>query len=695
MIPRTYPSTDASNGQPQLIGYYLSSVIGLTRWVDYIPVRFNSYLNGVENNYNLDGYIPVTTISSITGLTPFKDYVPLYIDNTSTDVWTSNVTGYVPIGLRKSVNASLELDFTKTEVLDSRITFTRASSATVTNSSGLIVPAAFNLLPYSEQFDNASWVKTNATVNSNVIVSPDGATSSDKLVEDTTANAHTIGQAYSFVAGTTYVTSVYAKLDESNRRIQIVFPSVAFTTTGRACFNLTTGIVTTSASVSSASLVNVGNGWYRCTATATATTTVSGNLRLTLANSDSANLAATEYTGDGTSGVFIWGAQLNTGILSSYSPTVATSSFGPRFDYDGATLAPKGLLIEEQRTNLLTYSDQFDNVAWTKTRATITANAVTSPDGTVNADKLIEDTSAGTHSARNATSVTITSGTTLTATVYAKAAESASICVGIGDGAGINISRATFNLSTQAITFITTAAANVSTPIPLITPVGNGWFRCSVTATVSNVTTAQAWYFRVSSGGGISYTGDGVSGIYIWGAQLETGTFPTSYIPTVASQVTRIADSAVMTGTNFSSWYNAVEGTLYSVASTLDVTAARIGVAITDGTNNNRIQNGYGTAPLAFVSASGTSQMSQGFGSITPVNNVFSKVSLAYKLNNGNAAVNNTLGTLNTSLTVPVVDRLQLGNLSVGTGSNLNGNIRKIAYYPIRLSDSELREITI
>ena len=222
----------------------------------------------------------------------------------------------------------------------------------------------------------------------------------------------------------------------------------------------------------------------------------------------------------------------------------------PRIDFNPTTGECNGLLIEEQRTNLLTYSSEFNNAAWQKTRASIISNIIVAPDGTLTGDKLVEDTTAGSHTVRNATSVTIASGTTLTASAYFKAAEGTFATIGIGDGAGINISRATFNLSSETITVTYTANANVSTPITSFTPVGNGWYRCSVTATVSNVTVAQAWYWKGQNSNGTgSYTGDGNSGIYIWGAQLEVGAFPTSYTPTTATFTSRASSATYFDST--------------------------------------------------------------------------------------------------------------------------------------------------
>ena len=370
----------------------------------------------------------------------------------------------------------------------------------------------------------------------------------------------------------------------------------------------------------------------------------------------------------------------------------------PRFDYNPTTLAPLGLLIEEQQTNLLTYSEQFNAAAWTKSRVTITADAIVSPDGTMDADKMTDDTGTGSHTVRNATSVTITSGTTLTASVFAKAAEGAYVIVGIGDGGGSNISRATFNLSTKEITNLTTPAANVSAPIPVITSVGNGWYRCTVTATVTGVTAAQQWIFKgANSNGSATYTGDGTSGIYIYGAQLEAGAFATSYIPTVASQVTRAADAAVMTGTNFSSWYNATEGTLlveFAWEGLRSVAGQRI-MILDDGTNTTYwglLATG-GNGMQNPVVISGTTEATNSTPSTVYTASTPYKQAVALALNNSVGAINRTAGTTDTTVGVPSgLTTARFAATSTGTVSNIW--FRKIAYYPRRLTNNELQGIT-
>jgi hypothetical protein len=195
-----------------------------------------------------------------------------------------------------------------------------------------------------------------------------------------------------------------------------------------------------------------------------------------------------------------------------------------------------------------------------------------------------------------------------------------------------------------------------------------------------------------------TYTGDGYSGIYIWGAQLEAGAFPTSYVKTVASQVTRSADSASMVGANFSSWYRADVGTLYAEGG-VDTTipsSKEFGLATLAGSAPQAVI-GFDYSPnsstINAVVFNGTVQ-AFGFGQpITIPDLQYVKTIIAYKFNdfarsvNGNAVVTDTLGL------VPQPDKLNIGSYLAGT-ERARLHIKKISYYPQRLSNLQLQSLT-
>ena len=569
--------------------------------------------------------------------------------------------------------------------LDPRITFSRGSNATLVDSTGKITYAPANLVLRSEEFDNASWAKTNSTVTANAAVAPDGTSTADKLVENTANGIHSAVQTVTVVSGTTYAFSAYVKAAERDfALIQSNFGNNVYGTV-----NLSTGATNLIGGTGALNAVSVGDGWWRVSLTA-ASSNPSGAFNIYTAT----NSTTFSYTGDGTSGIFIWGAQLEPVTYqttpSTYNATTSAAYYGPRFDYDPVTLAPKGLLIEEQRTNLLTYSEQFDNAAWQKAAATATANATTAPDGTSTADKVVATATTAFHGIYQAPTGTVAS---YTYSVYAKAAEYSKLQIANSTAGTWS---ATFDLATGA----TIATGGVSVLSSSIQSVGNGWYRCSITFTGAAIPAAHIMMGYPNTGAtlnnfGVQYTGDGTSGLFLWGAQLELGAFATSYIPTVASTVTRSADVATMTGTNFSSWYNQSEGTI--VASILSApvnTIAQQALYLSDGTANNTIftrRNSVGSVATA-VSSGGVTQGDVSAGSAVAGSAAY-KYAFAYAANDLAESVNGSAVGTDTSATIPTLSQMNLG-ASVANTQLLNGHIRQIAYYNTRLSNSQLQTLT-
>jgi hypothetical protein len=362
----------------------------------------------------------------------------------------------------------------------------------------------------------------------------------------------------------------------------------------------------------------------------------------------------------------------------------------PRFDFSPVTLAPLGLLIEEQRVNLFLYSAQFDNAAWVKGNSTVTANATTSPDGTANADKLVENTATSTHQITQQTA--FVSGTTYTWSFFVKAAERSVVRVLFPAAAFTSNLTANFDLATGAWR---TASPTPSAALTLTSQnAGNGWYRITAsTAATASVNQTILLLMCDSPSNTGNYTGDGTSGVFIWGAQLEAGAFPTSYIPTVASTVTRAADVAVMTGTQFSPWYNQNEGTIIASWSTTSVVVpTALGVfGVSDGTANERIQ-------IRRVPAANEASFIVVDGGVVQYNTPITASSginisaLAYRVNDFISANNGTLGAADLSGTLPTPTQAEIG---FGQGlTYLNGHLRNVTYYPTRLTDAQLQALT-
>ena len=378
------------------------------------------------------------------------------------------------------------------------------------------------------------------------------------------------------------------------------------------------------------------------------------------------------------------------GVLQTVASGVARSNNNQ--DYDPVTLAPRGFLVEEQRTNLLTYSAQFDNAAWQKINSTINANVGVSPDGTANADKLEE--TAVTNFFAVVQNPTAAFSTTYTWSCFAKAAERNQITVNFS---AITNVAAIFNLVTGAVV---TQGAGITSASG--TSVGNGWFRFSITFTTPS-SGLNLLYHVVgpSVNGNPTYAGVAGFGILIWGAQLEAGAFPTSYIPTTTTALTRAADVASVN--TLSPWYNSVEGTLYgefAVAGYAPTSSFSIPAVLSDNTNNNVISvantntganlysygeiNTGGVSQAGFYGASG---LSFGVGSVR-------KSAIAYAANNFAFTTQGAAVQTDTSGTVPTVSRLYVGVGATGGSLFLNGYLRRVSYYPTRLSNAQLQAIT-
>lgn len=366
----------------------------------------------------------------------------------------------------------------------------------------------------------------------------------------------------------------------------------------------------------------------------------------------------------------------SAGVLTSAAINEA------RFDYNPSTLAPLGLLIEEARTNSELYSEDFANAHWSKSNSTVSSNVISAPDGNLTGDKLITD--SGLTNGQAFAAVVLTASTTFTFSCFAKAAEWSWVNLETRGPENINVG-AWFNLSAGTVG---TVSAGVTASI---TPVGNGWYRCVTTRTTGTGATASRQRVQSTNADNTLSTGDGTSGIYIWGAQLEAGAFPTSYIPTTTTALTRSADVATMTGTNFSSWFNASEGTVFVSAQFTESVALKTIYEINDNTTSNHLRatvNANVTTPIFQVS-NVTAQAAITLGSAAL--NVFLMTN-AYKVNDFSAALGGTLGTPDTSGSLPTVTQLTIGRRI--TDRYLNGYIQRITYYPTRLADAQLQALT-
>jgi hypothetical protein len=368
----------------------------------------------------------------------------------------------------------------------------------------------------------------------------------------------------------------------------------------------------------------------------------------------------------------------STGTFVGSNGLIQTAASGAaRFDHNGATGESLGLLVEEARTNNVLYSEQFDNAAWIKVNATVTTNQAIAPDGTLTMDELTDDATSSTH--RCVQSFTsLVSNFTISAYVKYK-----------------NISWVYLNYFTYGCAFniqtgvVGTPTANATSPS--ITPVGNGVYRISVN--ITNYVGVDGIYLGLSTGDSImtSYIGTG-SSAFIWGLQAEAGSFPTSYIPTSGATVTRAADVASMTGTNFSSWYNNNQGTYFLNAVTLN------GSTATNTTQDNLIDDGY-VYIQDYVGASVRRRViasASGAFNFNPAQAPSRRVAVAFDSSSANVAYNGILQSVDTTVSgLPnTASSLRIGATITSAALVDQGYITRLAYYPVRLPDAQLQALT-
>jgi hypothetical protein len=338
--------------------------------------------------------------------------------------------------------------------------------------------------------------------------------------------------------------------------------------------------------------------------------------------------------------------------------------------------------VEEQRTNSLTYSEDFTNAAWVPLLAAVTGNAIAAPDGATTADKLVSNNASQgqiTHT------VAMAASTVFTYSVFAKKAEWNFLLLRLRGNDGVD-SGAYFNLTSGLVG--TVESGNTAT----IQALANGWYRCSVARTSGAGATAPRQRLIATNADNTWSIGDGTSGIYLWGAQLEAGAFPTSYIPTTATAVTRSADVASITGSAFSSWYRQDEGTVF--AEGRPVNGGVVTVA-DDGSFSNRkpqINLGaFGNTDIYYITAgAGVASFSQASSA-----SVMNRWATAYATDNFGFAANGSAPTQDSSGALPSGNNaLRLGRFHDGSGC-ANGPIKRICFFPQRLPNSTLQNITL
>jgi len=348
---------------------------------------------------------------------------------------------------------------------------------------------------------------------------------------------------------------------------------------------------------------------------------------------------------------------------------------------DGKVVGCPHHILEPQRTNLVTYSEDFSNAYWSKSRASVVLNSTISPDGSLNASKLVEDTTSGGHILYKNNITTGAGINTLSVKVKAN---------------GRNWVLLYDSEQGEAVYFDIkngVAGTIVGTPDAYsIKKLPNGWYDISLTTTATLRVDFQI--YTAESDGNNAYLGDGVSGIYVWGAQLEQGSYPTSYIPTNGTTVTRSAETA--TGSGDAATFNDSEGVLMAEISALSDEGGIRAISLNNGSAQNRISIRYNSTSnqIQYQYTVGGSVQANILANVVDVKTPH-KIAVKYKLNDFELFIDGI--SRGTDLVGSIMPSGTLTNLDFNGSGSIDyfyGNTKQIQYYNSALTDSELEELT-
>ena len=537
------------------------------------------------------------------------------------------------------------------------LTFSRASNATRVNSSGLVERVRTNEILYSQDFSNAAWTKGGVGTYTSAITTgftdPNGGTNAQRWLATiaSVSDRAFVRQLATLTNGIPYTISFWVKSNTaSSQDIYFMFQGGA--------------VQATTATTS----------WQRISYSATTSTTA------VLVGIEAKDLAID---------VLVYGFQLEVGdVMTDYiATTSAAVSVGPvsglpRLDYSGGALCPS-LLLEPQRTNLFTFSESFDNAAWIKSAVatTITANSTISPSGYQDADTWTINAAGARYVGQTKT---VTAGA-VTASFFVKKGTSDWFYIRIEDGA--NYAGFTFNVSTGQLG---QSVSSVLTPTASIVDYGNGWYRCIVTTTVAGTSVLASGWVATSAS---TISGTLGASLICWGAQLEEGAYATSYIPTLSSAVTRVADAASKTG--ISSLIGQTEGTVYIEMSPIGGTTSyteRI-LKITGGTDEIGIYR-YGN-DILYVSglSGGVVSFELQKNSVIYTGQTY-KIAIGYKLNDVAAYLNGVqIGTDTSAAMFTSLANMQFAN-DTSAGFLAPQNVKQTLLFKTRLSNADLATLT-
>jgi hypothetical protein len=533
------------------------------------------------------------------------------------------------------------------------VTFTRASVGRFVDQDGLLQEAANNtprfdwastaqvaqnLLRYTEEFDNAYWTKlglnafgSGSVVNTIATLDPFGGNTAEYIQENTVNQAHNV-YFNSVVAGSPITLSVYVKA--GGRTSCYIYTEDNPTSSPRfSFFNLSDGTYSGKGAYTahtSYSITDAGNGWYRLSVVCPSISQLSFGMSTGTVFS---------YTGDGTSGIYIWGAQAEVGTsATAYKPNGA---FAPSNTPLAANPTSNGLLIEEARTNRLLWNRDATDAAWVKTDVTA-AKDQTGIDGVANAASSLTSTADN--------------GTCIQTITLASGSRTGSVFLKRITGTG-NV-----QVSLDGSTWSTVDLSDTE------------WRRIVLSGTVTNPTVGIK----------LLVSGDAVAMDY---GQVEDGAFATSPILTTSASVTRSADFATMPTAQQPTWFDPGYGTIYAAGAIGPASEGLPLVGLGSGTGSLYRVGPNPTSVLAWWSGSAlfTTANSAVWADGVRVAGSFNSSGRSLCLNGGPVA--------ETGSTIPNTGVFNIGRNS-NSGVFANGAIKQITYFNRRFANAALQALT-
>jgi hypothetical protein len=584
-----------------------------------------------------------------------------------------------------TIRPTLNCDFANSKTLDDRFTFSRGSTATYYDGKTFI-KADENLVTGSNDLSGWSLARATRTTGE---TAPDGTTTAVRLTQ---VNTTTYGPLYkgngTFPSNAeVYTLSIYAKYGTST------YLQVATSEGGvGASFNLSNGTVANTMNVS-ATIRALGDGWYRLSMTQSNP----GTAGFYVGNANS-NTVGTPGANNGEYSI-LWGAQIELrGSASNYTPTTSSAITTyqpkmlnapvnkPRFDHDPFTGESKGLLIEQSHTNVVGYS--ANAITTTTGNTTLHSNQGIAPDGTNTAHGVTVKlgTGGGGYAYGGASNWIANTGSWTLSFYYKRAYGTGSFSMGRGGTPGnIYVGISSSNEVTVSVGGSMTAVGAHREDI------GNGWYRAVATVSSSSSTAGYGEFQAFMSSGTTKYL--------IWGVQLENQDFASSYIPTSGSSVTRSQDSVSMGEQELNTWYtNPGDNTdnggtfLYEYKAKGIVGSNDWGLLWRNASNGKRFgmfEQSGGAVVSEFAPSGTEAALDNGQASTSNYNvlaTAFAKNDIASSLNNGTVITDTSCHIPNNTNT------FYLGWYQAGNG--LSAHVKRFTFWPERLSNDTLKEIT-